>query len=171
MAPDSGMPAERQVLDQLQWLRAEVGGVAGSIVATTDGLLITHDIPGQDPVQLAALIATMLGLARQAAAMTGSGTLREAVVRGSDGYLAVFAAGTSAVLAVLGSNELHIGLLQFQAREAARLIGPLVAHVRGFAAVSPPGRRDRGPAGRRDDGDPAEPSARRQDWVLPQRIP
>jgi predicted regulator of Ras-like GTPase activity (Roadblock/LC7/MglB family) len=96
------------------------------MVATTDGLLVTHDIPDLEPDHIAALIATTLGLARQATQTTGRGEFREAVVRGGDGYLAVYAVGDESVMAVLGTNDLNVGMLLYQARD---LINRIMNHL------------------------------------------
>ncbi len=125
---DETTPEER-IRRELRGLRDQVVGVYGSLVATSDGFLVTHDIPDLEPTRIAALVATTLGLAQQATHVTGRGRFRESVARGSDGYLAVFAAGDTAVLAVLGTNELNVGMLHYQTRD---LIGRIVGHMTRF---------------------------------------
>lgn len=115
---DTGhMSVEKRVFAELRALRAKVTGVYGSLVATSDGLLVAHDIPNMEPTRVAALVATTLGLAGQATQATGRGPFREAVARGESGYLAVYAAGSSAVVAVIGENEMNIGMLHYEARD------------------------------------------------------
>ena len=82
---------EEQVRTELQQIRVQVAGVRGSLVATSDGLVVAHDIPDVEPTQIAALAAATLAVARRATLATECGTFREAVARGSDGYLAVYA--------------------------------------------------------------------------------
>ena len=130
----AGSPTvEQRVMTQLRWLRNEVPGIDGSMVATSDGLLVTHDMLDLEPAQAAALIATTLSIARQATSLTSRGQLREAVVHGSTGYLAVFAIGTDAVLAVLGAQNLNVGMLHYQTREAVRRLEKDAAGFRRFA--------------------------------------
>src|SRR6266487_4064089 len=86
---------EEGVRAELLQIRAQVAGVRGSLVATSDGLVVAHDIPDVEPTQIAALAAATLAVARRATLATECGTFREAVARGSDGYLAVYAAGDS----------------------------------------------------------------------------
>ena len=107
---------EERVLTELRSVRASVTGVHGSLAATTDGLLVAHDLPGADPVQVAAVVSSTFALASRATVLTGRGEFREAVSRGSDGYLAVYAAGRNAIMAVIGTSTLNVGLLQYQAR-------------------------------------------------------
>jgi uncharacterized protein len=133
--PVSRPAVEQRVLAQLRWLRNEVPGIDGSIVATSDGLLITHDMLDLEPAQVAALMATTLSIARRAALLTSRGQLREAVVHGSTGYVAVFAIGAEAVLAVLGAKDLNVGMLHYQTREAVRRLEEDVDSFTGFASA------------------------------------
>ena len=128
---------EQRVLAQLVLLRNEVAGVDGSLVATSDGLLVVQDLPNLEPSRTAALIATTLSIARQAAQLTDRGLLREAVIHGSSGYLAVFAIGDSAVLAVLGGEYLNVGMLHYQTRAIVKRIGKDAAQFPRFAASLP----------------------------------
>ncbi|MFF3667829.1 roadblock/LC7 domain-containing protein [Microtetraspora malaysiensis] len=124
-----GLTPDKRVRAELRELRTQMAGVHGSMVAASDGFLISCDIPEAEPTRIAALIAATLGLARQATQATGRGRFREAVARGSDGYLAVFAVGEDAVLAVIGTNDLNIGMLHYQTRD---LITRLMNHLAQF---------------------------------------
>ena len=132
-----------QIADELRLIRKNVPGVRGSITATADGLLVAHDVHGLEPTQIAALVAAMHAVAVRASLSTECGQFREAITRGSDGYLAVYAAGPAAIVAVLGVRDLNIGMLNFQARKmidriaqhAAALIRP--AHPQPPAPQSP----------------------------------
>ncbi|MGD0246445.1 MAG: roadblock/LC7 domain-containing protein [Streptosporangiaceae bacterium] len=108
---------EELVRTELRSLRDSVVGVHGSLVATSDGLLVTHDIPDMEPTRIAAIVAATLGLASQATQATGRGGFREAVARGGTGYLVVYAAGSHAVVAVLGDHELNVGMLHYEMRD------------------------------------------------------
>lgn len=133
-----GQPgAAERVHSQLQTLRERVDGIRGSMVASSDGLLIAHDIVGMEPTRLAALISTTLSLAKQATRETGLGEFRESVSRGADGYLVVYAAGSNAVVAVLGDDRLNVALLHYEARET---IANIAAESAGFARWSGAGR-------------------------------
>jgi predicted regulator of Ras-like GTPase activity (Roadblock/LC7/MglB family) len=131
----AAVAAEQQVLAELRKLRSEINGVDGSVVATSDGLLVAEDLPGLEPTKVSAVIATAIGLARQAVQLTGRGQLTEAIVRGSAGNLAVFAIGHGAVLAVLGRKDLNIGMLHFQTRAAVGRIEEAAPEFRRFAAA------------------------------------
>ncbi len=58
----------------------------------------------------------------------------EAVARGSDGYLAVYAAGDSAIVAVVGTSSLNVGMLQYRAREIIERIAANSSRIGALAA-------------------------------------
>jgi predicted regulator of Ras-like GTPase activity (Roadblock/LC7/MglB family) len=140
------MTVEDRVLKELSALRSAVSGVEGCVVATSDGLLVAHVLPEQEQSQAAALIATLTGVARQAVQITGRGDLLEASIRGTYGYIAVYAVGNSAVLAVLGRSTLNIALLQLRTRPVVARLNALAADFTRFATgpelagAAPPGR-------------------------------
>jgi predicted regulator of Ras-like GTPase activity (Roadblock/LC7/MglB family) len=120
-------------------IKAEVTGVRGTLVATSDGFLVAHDVPDLDPADLAALLAASRALASQGIAATGGGQFREALWRGTHGYLAVYAAGDSAVVAVIGTGDLNVALLRFRIGDIADRIAGYASEFRRWAAAPPPG--------------------------------
>jgi predicted regulator of Ras-like GTPase activity (Roadblock/LC7/MglB family) len=150
-----GRPSvEDRVRAELELIRAHVAGVRGSLAATSDGLVVAHDLPDVEPTQVAALAAATLALASRATLATGCGNFREAVARGSDGYLAFYAAGDSAIVAVVGTRSLNVGMLQYRAREFIEHIATFSTQIglraaAGRAAVPAPAAATAGatPAG------------------------
>ena len=147
-------PATDPITEELQLIRQNVPGVRGSITATSDGLLVAHDMHGLEPTQVAALVAATHAVAVRASLSTECGQLKEVITRGADGYLAVYAAersGGPVIVAVLGTSELNVAMLNFQAR---KMIERIAEHSAGLARVpradsavpAPPARGD-GPAG------------------------
>jgi uncharacterized protein len=126
---------EDQVRAELEELRSHVAGIRGSLVATGDGLVVAHDIPDVEPTQVAALAAATLAVARRATQATECGSFREAVARGSDGYLAVYAAGDSALVAVTGTSSMNVAMLQYRARGT---IERIAAHATQIGAQAAP---------------------------------
>jgi predicted regulator of Ras-like GTPase activity (Roadblock/LC7/MglB family) len=116
---------ESQVVSELEALGRTVSAVEGCLVATSDGLLVSHTLPDEDPAQIAALMSTVVGVARHAVLMTGRGDLQEAAVRGADGYVVVYAVGDTAVLAVVARADLNVALLQLYARPVVRRLAML----------------------------------------------
>lgn len=129
---------EDDVRAELELIRANVAGVRGSLAATIDGLVVAHDLPDVEPTQLAALAAATFSLASRATLLTGCGNFREAVSRGSDGYLAVYAAGDRAIVAVVGTSSLNVAMLQYRAREFIARIAAYAAQIGGRQAATRP---------------------------------
>lgn len=166
------MPATRKaaasvadrIRAELQLIRANVTGVHGSLAATSDGLPVAYDLPDLEPTEISALVATTHALASRATLATGRGQFREAVARGSEGYLAVYAAGSSAIVAVIGTSRLNVGMLQYQVREIIERIAGQAADLGKWptvaAAVGTAGSTTAGTAGKartRSDPDQASP--------------
>ena len=135
-----------KVQAELALIRTQVAGVRGSLAATSDGLVFAHDVPDVEPTQIAAISAATLALASRATVTTGCGTFREAVARGSDGYLAVYAAGDSAIVAVIGTSSLNVGMLQYRAREIIDRIAAYSTQIGSRAAPTRPSTRTTAPA-------------------------
>ncbi|MGC5343798.1 roadblock/LC7 domain-containing protein [Streptomyces sp. DT24] len=120
------MVPEADVLVELQRLRARVPLLAGALAASTDGLVLAHDTPGVEAEGVAALTAAALGVAVRMTDATGRGGFRELLVRGEAGYIATYAAGSSAVLTLLAEDRINVGRLHLEGRRASARIGELV---------------------------------------------
>jgi uncharacterized protein len=120
-AAGSASLADR-VRAELRRIRQQVRGIYGCLVATGDGFLVAHDVPELEPTEIATLVATTRVLSARTTSVAGRGTLREAVAHGDLGYLAVYAAGDRAIVAVIGSNDLDIAVLPEQVRETVQRI-------------------------------------------------
>lgn len=134
--------AEAQdVLAELQGLRARVPLLSGALAASTDGLVLAHDTPGVAAEGVAALTAAALGVAIRMADATGRGSFRELLVRGGTGYIATYAAGSSAVLTLLAEDRINVGRLHLEGRRAGARIGELIDTAMERAAhPAPPAR-------------------------------
>lgn len=116
----------QDVLAELHRLRARVPLLAGALAASTDGLVLAHDTPGVEAEGLAALTAAALGISIRMTDATGRGGFRELLVRGETGYIATYAAGSSAVLTLLAEDRINVGRLHLEGRRAGTRIGALV---------------------------------------------
>ncbi|MEE1795330.1 roadblock/LC7 domain-containing protein [Streptomyces sp. BE308] len=129
----------RDVLAELQRLRARVPLLAGALAASTDGLVLAHDTPGVEAEGVAALTAAALGVAIRMTDATGRGGFRELLVRGENGYIATYAAGSAAVLTLLAEDRINVGRLHLEGRRAGVRIGELVdAALAHSARPAPP---------------------------------
>ncbi|MEU8851213.1 roadblock/LC7 domain-containing protein [Streptomyces sp. NPDC048564] len=120
------MAAEAPILDEFRRLRARVPQLTGALAAGVDGLVLAHDTPGVEPDGLAALTAAALGVAVRVTDATGRGDFRELLMRGTEGYVATYAAGRTAVLTLLAQDGVNVGRLHLEGRRAGARIGELV---------------------------------------------
>ncbi|GAA2306277.1 hypothetical protein SVIO_012210 [Streptomyces violaceusniger] len=120
------LTAEPEVLEELRRLRARVTHVTGALAATSDGVVLAHDTATVEPEGVAALTAAALGVAQSLAGATGRGAFRELLVRGENGYVATYAAGSTAVLTVLAGDRTNVGRLHMEARRSGARLADLV---------------------------------------------
>ena len=123
--------ARADVLAELQSLRTDIPQIEGSVVATTDGLVISHDLGatetfGVEPEGVAALAAVNLGLSQRIADTASHGHLQETVVRGSFGQVVTYPAGGRALLTVLVRAGVDVEALHARARGVAAQISTLL---------------------------------------------
>ncbi|MEU1472295.1 roadblock/LC7 domain-containing protein [Streptomyces sp. NPDC005761] len=135
----------QDVLAELQRLRARVPLLSGALAASTDGLVLAHDTPGVEAEGVAALTAAALGVSIRMTDATGRGGFRELLVRGETGYIATYAAGSSAVLTLLAEDRINVGRLHLEGRRSGSRIGELVDAALERAPQPAPGLRPPAP--------------------------
>lgn len=117
----SGAPAGVQA--ELGELRRRLAPLTGSLVSSSDGLLIAHDLPaGIEPAGMAALTTSGLALAHRIALTAHDGAFHEVVINGAGGYVVIYSAGPTASLTVLAGPGVNVGRLHLESRPAARNI-------------------------------------------------
>ena len=114
------MTVDPAVLEELNRLRGRVPELAGSVLATTDGLVVAHDAHGIEPDGLAALAAAHLALARRFAHAVNHGELRESVVECDHGYITTYATGPTALLTLVTSGDANLAMVHLEARRCVR---------------------------------------------------
>jgi len=114
------MTVDPAVLEELDRLRARVPELSGSVLATTDGLVVAHDAHGIEPDGLAALAAAHLALARRFAHAVNHGELRESVVECDRGYITTYTAGPTALLTLVTSGDANLAMVHLEARRCVR---------------------------------------------------
>ena len=107
----------------IQNLRSAVPEIKGVLIASTDGLPIVHSLSnGAAPTRVAAMAATALGVGKRISESLSAGTFAETVVKGADGQVFLYAAGSKAVLTVLANQDANVGLIQMEARDTAAAV-------------------------------------------------
>jgi predicted regulator of Ras-like GTPase activity (Roadblock/LC7/MglB family) len=127
-----GTATHAEVLGELHGLRSRVPQVEGSVVATTDGMVVAHDLGasetyGVEPEGVAALSAVNLGLSQRISDTASHGDLQETVIRGSFGQVVTYAAGDRALLTVLVRSDCDLEKLHTDARGVADRVATLLA--------------------------------------------
>lgn len=118
------MDADTVMGTELRGLRRRRPEVTGTVLAGTDGLLISSDLPSTDATHLAALAAASFGLGNRVADTVRRGEFRESVVRTTAGCVVTYPAGRSALLTlVTESSTEDLEALHEEARAVARRAG------------------------------------------------
>jgi predicted regulator of Ras-like GTPase activity (Roadblock/LC7/MglB family) len=111
---------------QLDALRSSIPELRGVLLASSEGLPVAHSLSnGTDPNRVAAMAAAASSLGRRISESLATGAMSEVSIRGDDGVLFVYSAGSKAVLAVMGPMGSNAGLIHLEARGVAKEIGDL----------------------------------------------
>jgi uncharacterized protein len=161
-APEMTAPLAERLRAELELIRTNVAGVHGSVVATSDGFLVAHDVPDLEPTEIAALAATTRALATRTTLAAGRGEFRETMARGSGGYLATYAAGSNAIVAVIGTNDLNVGMLRYRARDIIARIAANAPEFRNWMGARTSDQDGSAPAQPRPVQDTPPPLPRRR---------
>ncbi|WP_250036033.1 roadblock/LC7 domain-containing protein [Paractinoplanes maris] len=114
------MTVDPAVLEELDRLRGRLNELSGSVLATTDGLVVAHDAHGIEPDSIAALAAAHLALARRFAHAVSHGELRESVVECDRGYITSYTAGPNALLTLVTTGDANLAMVHLEARRCVR---------------------------------------------------
>lgn len=111
----------------LKALHTVVDGIKASVVVNNDGLLVSsfppgddenyHDNPTSSP-QVAAMSATLIGLAERTLGRLAQGELERLLMEGEEGVMVVYPAGRAS-LAVLVGKDANLAHVLFAAKRAA----------------------------------------------------
>ncbi len=110
----------------LRTLHLAVPGIIASVIVNIDGLLVSAYPPGDDEnydenptssPQVAAMAATLIGLAERTLGRLAQGDLERLLMEGEDGIMVVYPAGRAA-LAVLVAKDTKMGMVLYAASRA-----------------------------------------------------
>ncbi|TWJ20085.1 roadblock/LC7 domain-containing protein [Micromonospora endolithica] len=122
---------------ELRGLRRRRPEVAGGVLAGTDGMLISSDLPATDATHLAALAAASFGLGHRVADTVRHGGFRESVVRTEAGAVVTYPAGHNALLTLVTTPETDLDGLHDDARAVARRAGTAIDRGTGRIGATP----------------------------------
>ncbi|MFI6272622.1 roadblock/LC7 domain-containing protein [Micromonospora zamorensis] len=121
------MDADTVVGTELRGLRRRRPEIAGTVLAGTDGLLISSDLPNTDATHLAALAAASFGLGHRVADTVQCGEFRESVVCTTAGCVVTYPAGRTALLTLVTVSPAEdLEALHEEARVVARRAGSVL---------------------------------------------
>lgn len=127
-------PPNSDIELRLSELRQRLPYLIGSVVASSDGLLIAGDLPESiEPTGIAALAAAQLSLSLTFVATTHGTDLHEVVIDSGAGHVVVYSAGPTASLTVLTAADAVLARVHLEARPVARVIADLLV-----PCVAPP---------------------------------
>ena len=107
----------QQFVDRLRALQSSTPEIQGTAVLSPDGLSIAAVLtPPIEEDRVAAMSAAMLSLGERIAEELGRGKMEQVYIKGSEGYALLTAAGPNAVLTVMASGEVRLGLLLLELR-------------------------------------------------------
>jgi uncharacterized protein len=121
------MLVDPAVLEELDRLRGRLTELSGSVLSTTDGLVVAHDAHDIEPDSLAALAAAHLALARRFAHAVNHGELRESVVECDRGYITTYTAGPNALLTLVTTGDANLAMVHLEARRCVRRLVKILA--------------------------------------------
>ena len=110
----------------LRTLHTAVPGIIASVIVNIDGLLVSAYPPGNDEdfsenptssPQVAAMAATLIGLAERTLGRLAQGELERLLMEGEEGVMVVYPAGRAA-LAVLVEKDIKMGMVLYAASRA-----------------------------------------------------
>ena len=122
----------------LKTLHIAADGIKASVIVNTDGLLVAayppgdDDNPHQNPTsspQVAAMSATLIGLAERTLGRLAQGDLERLLMEGEEGVMVVYPAGRAS-LAVLAEKGARLSQILFATRKAAAQVADVLGSRR-----------------------------------------
>ncbi len=103
------------------------GGIRAWMLLSKEGLPISSAVPqGFEEAEIAAMAASILGVADLAAERLNQGTLEEILMTNEKGLVIIRSAGEKAILVLAAGKQTKTGLLVYAANTAAEKIAPLL---------------------------------------------
>ncbi len=119
---------------ELKKLYNIVDGVRATVIVNIDGLLVSsypsgddddaHENPTSSP-QVAAMAATLVGLAEKTLVRLAQGSLERLMMEGEEGTMVVYPSGRTAV-AVLVDKDVNMGHVLFAMKKASEQVSDIL---------------------------------------------
>lgn len=102
----------------LQNLESEVPSVSGCVLASRDGFVISNTLNGEEAEEIAAMVATTIGVSSRMASTLSAGEVEETAIQADQRSVFLYLAGEDGVLAVITGEDPNVGMVNLQARRA-----------------------------------------------------
>lgn len=107
-----------------------IDGIEGKAIISRDGLIIWRDMPASRNLEtVAAMVASSVGAIETATSEYGIGIPERVIIESKFGKIIVVGAGPKALLVVIATSEVSLGIILLKMQEAAEkikgLLGPL----------------------------------------------
>ncbi len=117
----------RRIVSILRMLNTKSRDMEASALITRDGICTAADLrKGVNAERLAAMCATLLGLADTAVKELERGALQQVLLYGSEGILLLIQVGKHHVLAIEARPSINVGMILLDARKTAKLLASMV---------------------------------------------
>lgn len=120
------MDKQTELSNVISGLRSAVAEIRDVLIASTDGLAISHSLSAGDPNRVAAMAAATLGVGKRISTTLSLGDLQETTVKSGDGQVFLYAIGDKGVLVLITQAEANVGLINLEARDAAQRINEIL---------------------------------------------
>jgi predicted regulator of Ras-like GTPase activity (Roadblock/LC7/MglB family) len=113
----------------LRAMHKSVEDIDASVVVNIDGLLVEAYPPSDEDAtsdQVAALTATLIGLAEKTLTRLAQGDVQRLLLEGEDGVMVVYPSGKRAALAVLVKKEAKLGMAMYAVKRAAAEVADIL---------------------------------------------
>ncbi len=127
---------EKRLEDALKTLYRAVEGIKATVIVNIDGLLVAafppgdeenpHENPTSSP-QVAAMSATLIGLAERTLGRLAQGDLERLLMEGEEGVMVVYPAGRAS-LAVLVRKDARLAHVLFATKKAASEVALILGY-------------------------------------------
>jgi hypothetical protein len=127
---------EQKLERTLQALHGSIEGIKATVIVNIDGLLVAafppgdeenpHENPTSSP-QVAAMSATLIGLAERTLGRLAQGDLERLLMEGQEGVMVVYPAGRAS-LAVLVQKDARLAVVLGAAKRAAGEVAQILGY-------------------------------------------
>lgn len=111
----------------LKKLLSDNPNITIATISSVEGLPILSLIPrGSNETMISAMVAALLSISEKAVMEMQIGEFTQLYIKGFDGYVLVFEAGPTAVLAVSTTSKVKLGLIFLECERAAKEIADII---------------------------------------------